>query len=465
MNRALRNYPSNYVPRRSPLALAAALLALPLAAARAQTAAPAPAVSARAPAPILQLHDAENSAKQHQPSLLQARASTDAADARVGEARAPLLPQVTGSLGYQRTTGNYVPRAGAIPSASTTVSTSNSWTSYNAFSDSLVANQLIYDFNQTYGKYGAAKALLESTALTEQATQLLVVLNVRTAFFSARANRELSLVARQTVANDEKHLAQTEGFFQAGTKSEVDVAQTKSDLATAQLAQVTADNNYETAKQQLLLAMGVVGSTDFDVAEDSLPAVEGETREDWGALVDEAVKDRPEMAAYAAQIRAQEETISSARGGYGPALSATAGLTQGGEALDNLGWNAYVGVSLTWYLFQGGLTNSTVREAQANLRVLAAETEGQRQQIASDVNTARLAVRAGLESQTAAQVALVNAKELLRLAEGQYETGIGSIIQLSDAQVAESTAAAQVIQANFNLATARAQLLKALARP
>jgi outer membrane protein len=59
----------------------------------------------------------------------------------------------------------------------------------------------------------------------------------------------------------------------------------------------------------------------------------------------------------------------------------------------------------------------------------------------------------------------VNAREQLRLAEGRYSSGVGSIIELGDAQIAATSAAAQVVQADFNLATARAQLLTALGRP
>ena len=424
----------------------------------------------RAAEPIqLKLADAESSARLHQPQLLQARAGTEAAEARVGESRAGLLPQITANAAYKRTTGNYIPTGSVLSTSAGTTTTSatsnNSFTTYNAFSDSIVASQLIWDFKQTWDKYGAAGALAESAQLTEKATLLSTLLNVRAAFFAARADKALALVARQTVVNDEKHLGQTEGFYAAGIKSEVDVAQTRTDLANAQLAQVNADNGYVTARQQLLLAMGVVGSTDFDVADESIAPVPGEDSDDLNALVDEALKQRPEMTAFAQQAQAQQATIDSTRGGYGPSLYANVGFSQGGEALDNLGWNGYVGVSLTWNLFQGGLTNATVREAEANLRNIAAQTEGERQQIASDVNTARLAVRAGLSSQQAAGVALKNAKELLRLAEAQYQTGIGSIIQLSDAQVAESSAEAQVIQADFNLAAARAQLLKALGRP
>ncbi len=440
--------------RRSARVLHSALLALVAAAfpTAAQTA-----------LPLLKLEDAEAAARLHQPQLAQARAASEAAEARAGESRAGLLPQLSANVGYQRTTGNYVPRAGSTANG-VTPSANNSWTSFNAFSDSLVASQLLWDFQQTSGRYAAATALAQSALLTEQASQLSVLLNVRAAFFSARAAKALAGVARETVANDQKHLEQIQGFVEVGTRSQIDLAQVKTDLANAQLARVNAENNYELGKQQLSVAMGQVGQADFDVADESLPAVVGEDAAGLQPFVEEALKNRPEMAAFNEQARAQEETISAARGAYGPTLAASAGFSQGGEALDNLAWNGYLGLTLSWNIFQGGLTSATVREAEANLRNIAAQSEGARQQIVSDVNSARLAVRAGLASQQTAQVVLSNARDLLRLAEGQYQTGLGSIIQLSDAQVAQSSAQAQVIQSEFNLAAARAQLLKALGR-
>src|SRR5207245_9356816 len=82
----------------------------------------------------------------------------------------------------------------------------------------------------------------------------------------------------------------------------------------------------------------------------------------------------------------------------------------------------------------------------------------------SDVDGARLAVRAAKGSLSATQEALVNARERLRLAEERYQVGVGSAIELGDAQVALTQAAAQVVQANDQLSTARAQLLRALGR-
>jgi outer membrane protein len=110
------------------------------------------------------------------------------------------------------------------------------------------------------------------------------------------------------------------------------------------------------------------------------------------------------------------------------------------------------------------LTRAQVDEAAANLQGIDAQKSVELLQIRLDVETARLAVRAAKSSIGAANDALVNGREQLRLAEARYSTGVGSIIELNDAQVAYASAEAQVVIARYNLATARVQLLAALGR-
>ena len=51
--------------------------------------------------------------------------------------------------------------------------------------------------------------------------------------------------------------------------------------------------------------MGITGDTEYDVTDDTLPPVPGETG-GVGPLIDEAVQARPDVAALEAQLRAQE---------------------------------------------------------------------------------------------------------------------------------------------------------------
>jgi outer membrane protein len=130
----------------------------------------------------------------------------------------------------------------------------------------------------------------------------------------------------------------------------------------------------------------------------------------------------------------------------------------------SLTWNWGAGLLLSVPVFQGGLTRAQVREAEFNLVSIQAQADAERQQVRLDVEQARLAVRADKEALTASVEALANAQVLLQLAEGRYETGVGSIIELGDAQVALTSAAQQKVQAEYNLSQARAGLIKALGR-
>jgi outer membrane protein len=126
--------------------------------------------------------------------------------------------------------------------------------------------------------------------------------------------------------------------------------------------------------------------------------------------------------------------------------------------------NWAAGLALTWPLFQGGLTRSQVAQAEASLQSIDAQRALEELQIRLDVDSARLAVRAAKATISAADEALASAREQLHLAEQRYVTGVGSIIELYDAQVAFTGAAVQSVQARYGLSSARAQLLAALGR-
>ncbi len=421
----------------------------------------APAPTPAPPSRVLTLAEALRAALARQPQLLQAQAGTRAATARANEARAPLLPQLSGSASYERTTSNFTPRPGST--LSTTALPSSSWKTTNYYSFGATLSQLIYDFGQTSGRWRAAQASAAALRDTESYTVVQVTLGVESAYFTARAGKDLVTVARDNLANQDAHLRQTEGFVRAGTRPEIDRAQARTDRANALVQLINAENAYETEKAQLNQAMGLEGPTDYEVANDTLPPVEGEDLS-IDPLLAEALKRRPDVAALEGQARAQELTLRAVKGAYWPALGVSTGLDNAGVSLDSTVWNWSATATLSWNIFQGGLTRAQAQEAGANLDSVQAQASALRQQVRVDVEQARLAVRASRQTLAAAEEALVNARERLRLAEGRYQAGAGSAIELGDAQVALTTAAAQRVQAEYNLSTSRAQLLRALGR-
>src|SRR6185369_10157000 len=135
--------------------------------------------------------------------------------------------------------------------------------------------------------------------------------NVRVAYFETRAAKDLVGVAHETLANQERHLSQTEAFVRAGTRAEIDLAQVRTDRANARVSVINAENGYASAKARLNQAMGVESGTDFDVADESMPALSDEDGA-LAVLVQRALATRPEFAALQYQMRSQESTLSAA---------------------------------------------------------------------------------------------------------------------------------------------------------
>jgi outer membrane protein len=408
------------------------------------------------------INDAIATARAHQPALLQARANTEVSRALADVARAPLLPSLTGSAVYTRKTGNFAPAPGALPNGGGLGAGMSSFNTYNTWSFGLSFNQFIFDFNQTLDHWRSTLATADATAATEANTAVVIAYNVRNAFFNARATQALVRVAEETLANQKLHLDQTTKFVRSGIQPELALAQANTNYANARVQLISAENNFLIAKAQLNLAMGVEQSTDYEVADETLDNVDGE-EDDVEPLAQEAKRTRGDLVSLVQQVRAQELQVRSAWEGLAPALSVSMSLNDAGTDLGDLVWNWNAQFALSAPIISPGIW-ATLRQQRGLLVAARAQVDLQRQQVRLDVEQAVLAVRAAKESITATTEALGNAKQQLRLAEGRYKAGLGNMIELSDSQVAYTTAQGNKVQADYNLAVARAQLMKALGR-
>ena len=409
----------------------------------------------------LTLEAALQTAQEHQPTLIQARAQSEAAAARVDGSRSGLLPQIGASLGYSRTTSNFAPTPGTVPNSLTTSNFSLATSDF--FSSSLRVNQLIYDFGATWQRYRASEASARASKITENTSVQTALYNVRSSYFQAQAAHALLAVNEQQLHSQELHLAEVQGFVEVGSRPAIDLAKARTDRANAKLALIKARADEATAKARLNVAMGVEQAIGWSVSDAAFPPVKGET-DDLKGLLSEALANRPEFQALEEQVTAQELTGSAIAGTYWPSFGATAALTANGKAVDALGVNVSVGLSANWQLFQGLQTRAQEREAAANLNALKAQVEAFKQQVQLEVETAQLQLLSALEAVSASQEVKVAAEEGLRLATGRYQTGVGTQLELSDAQVTVTQASSQIVQAQLTLATARAALIKALGR-
>lgn len=402
---------------------------------------------------VLTLEEALRTAEERQPQLRQAQASTEAARARADQSRSGLLPQVSLSAGYQTSTSR---NTGTLP-----VDGGNTIRRGSGFTVGATASQLLWDFGQTLNRYRAARESADAQQATQAQTRLNILAEVSTAYFNVLAQQSLLKVATETLENEEAHLRQVEAQVQVGTRAEIDLLQQRTALANARVQLIQAKNAYATSKAQLNRSMGVEGSTDYTVQDVTRAPLPGESL-GLDALVEQALARRPDLSASTRQLRAQELQVSAAKGGYLPRLTASVSANGVGTSPVDQDFGLTGQVGLSWPIFEGLRTRAEVREAEASLRGIGAQQDALRQQVRLEVEQALLAVRAASESLSATQEAETNARERLRLAEGRYREGVGTIIELGDAQLDYTSAAAQRVQAEYNLASARTELERAL---
>lgn len=464
------------VQRLRPLALFGAVLLL-LAAGRAKAQA------------VLTLEAALEHARKHALELAQAQTTIQAARARIDIARSPLLPQIIGSVGYQRNTHNGSFSGGGLTSTTTatgmtgtgvdttmtstttgagttaTSSTSRSRFSLDTrdqFNASIRASQLLYDFGQSRDSLRAAEASERALVENARGTALDVDHAVRDAFLTAAANKALVQVAQESLDNQVRHLAQIQGFVAVGTRPSIDLAQSRTEVANARLSLLRAENNYAVAKTQLERAMGF-DPGEYDVSS-QVPEAEPEENAGLDKLVDQAERTRPEFAALQYQERAQELTLNANRAAYAPSLALTGTVSEAGSALDELALNFGAGVTLSWPIYQGGVVDARVRESRATLTGLKIERELLRKDTRRELEQALLSLHAAQAALEIADEVVANARERLRLAEGRYSAGVGNVIELGDAQLVLSSAQSQRVGATYELGQARLQLRIGLGR-
>ncbi len=415
------------------------------------------AQSAAAPTRVLRLEEAEALARRHQPQLLQAAANVEIARAREVQARAPLLPQINATSLFLISKGTYarVGNSAAVPLSSGTDNGPLMVLSFGAN-----VTQTLWDFG-AIERYRASSRLVEAQRATARANWLTVLLTVRRAYFNAQAQHALVGVADETLADQTRHLEQIEEFVKAGLRTGIDLAQTRTAVANAQLQLINARANAQVARATLAQAIGAPDLENVRVADEQLAPLP-EENDALDSLVELAFMQRPELDSLRKQADAQAQTILAARAGWVPSLSASGSFAEAGQTPTKLGPNWSASANLSWNLLAGGMTVGQTDEALATARSIQAQFEQVRLQARADVEIARAQLHAQLGAITAAQSALEAARAQRELAEGRYKEGVGSILELTDAEVQVTTAGVQLVQARLNVSTARAQLAAAL---
>jgi len=406
-----------------------------------------PSVPSDVPNRPITADEAASIALHNQPHVTIARAGVDAAQGKQQQARSGLLPALQLNTSYaSRSGGGGIASAGGSASAS-------------GYTTSAIVRQLIFDFNHTRELVRQAEALVKSSKAELSIVQFNTISDVKQAFYVFVQNTQLVTVNETNVRSQQEHAALAQAQLNAGVGIPLDIVRAQTAVADAIYSLNVARNSASTSQVNLALMMGIDPRTPIQAAESSEPAPPSE---DLNILINEALDHRPEIAQLKTAIQAAQHGLSAAKTNNAPSLGADAGWSQRGSSLLSGTNGLLVGVDLQWNAFDSGLTAGLKKEARANLVSANAQLLSSQLTVVSDVSQAYLNLQTAGQRVETSKAEAFNAKESLRLAEGRYRSGVGTFLDVLDAQAALLTAETNRTNAQTAVNQARVALAHAI---
>lgn len=379
-------------------------------------------------------------ARLSNPELRKSAADRDAAFEKINEARSPLLPQL--GLGADYTYSNGYRDANGVNS--------------NATSASLQLTQSIFDMSKW-----RALTLQEKSAgiqdVTYQTDQQTLILNTATAYFNVlNAIDVLSYTQAQKDAVY-RQLDQTTQRFNVGLVAITDVQNARSQYDTVLANEVTARNNLDNAVEQL---RQVTGNYYPELASLNVDGFKTNKPQAVNALLKEAEnRNLTLLQARLSQDLAREQ-IRLAQDGHLPTLDLTASTgvsdtsysgskTNTSQYDDsNMGQNK-IGLSFSLPIYQGGMVNSQVKQAQYNFVGASEQLESAHRSVVQTVRSSFNNINASISSINAYKQAVVSAQSSLDAMEAGYSVGTRTIVDVLDATTTLYNAKQQLANARY----------------
>jgi outer membrane protein len=394
----------------------------------------------------LTLAEAEKLAIQNNPRFTSARFTAEAA------AQAPLEY----SAAYQPTLLGSVTGVGADSGSRLAAGALNNPVVYNRLGSGLAVNQLITDFGRTGNLIQSAKfRALAQNQITET-TRAQILLETDRDYFNVLRARSVLRVARETVAARQLVADQVSALARGQLKSTLDVTFANVNLADARLQLAGAENEARGAVAELATSLGIPAQTDFVLTEEPMP---DNLPDSVGPLIQEAIEKRPELADLRLELEASRHFAQAERALMFPSIGVTAaaGFVPAGQSVVPGRYGA-AGVNVNIPIFNGGLFKARRNEAEFRARAAAENVKDLENRVVRDVRVAFLNASTAYERVALTAQLVAQARQALDLAQARYNLGLGTIVELSQAQLNVTSAEIAGASAKYDYQALRSAL-------
>lgn len=452
--------------------LAVAFLFLPLAAGSAQ----------RADTVRLSVTDALTRVLRESDEIRIGQAQMDVTGAQVTQARAAGLPALNLRGSYTQVTRNA--RASIVSGAI--------FGQAYTYTTTLALSQPVFQGGRIFAGMRAAGDARDASRHNLLETRARLTMDTHVAYLGALLARELVLIQEGNAALADGRLIQVQQLEKAGRASRYDLLKARVDRANLEPVLLQSRSDREIADIELKQLLNYPGDAVLILTNElDTAALRASVTEIVNSVANGTVY-RSSVRAAEATVEVRREGIRIARADFMPtvsvflnngytALPAASGFptvwgqtaaancpagSDPGRVCQNNGWypDRSFGVQMAWPIFDGLRTKGSVDLASANERVARAQLELSREQATVEVARAKAEFARADAMYNAQQQNTTEADEAYRIAALRFERGLGTQLEVNDAQFALLTARVNAARATIDYYLAAAELARSHGR-
>jgi outer membrane protein len=322
----------------------------------------------------------------------------------------------------------------------------------------VTVSQVITDFGRTVNLVSSSKLLEKAQNANALATTEDIVLATDQAFYNVLQAQALLKVAQQTVATRGSVEHQIDELAKSKLKSTLDLAFAQVNLSQAKLLLLDAQNNVDSTIAAFSAVLGFDKELAYELSDEDTQAPPPPP--DVEVLINNALQQRPDLQALTYDQQAAEKFHRAQRDQLFPTISALGitGVTPVRPDCTSAGcfpnyfvssWYGAIGVNMSIPIFNGFLFSAQASEANYRAKAAAENTRDLRDQVVRDVRTAWLSTNTAFQRIGVAAELAKEADLGLNLAQSRYQLGLGSIVELSQAQLQQTDAAIGYVGAEY----------------
>ncbi len=390
------------------------------------------------------------------------------AEAQIAEARSRAFPQLSFSGQYMRniqlpvlflpanSAFNPTPNVQTFP-----IGSNNSYQWGGQLTQALYSRQVgvALEIASTYKDFSEAGLA---------ATKSGVVVQVKKAFYSVLLMKKLVEANRQGLEVVKANLVNVRSLYKHGNAAEFDLLRAEVQVANTEPVLISVENNLVLAKNGLKSLLAIPLDREIDLEGDFTFTEVPQSVLDAGSI--NAIETNPGLQQLALQQSMLDKNISIEQSGYFPSVYAF-GAYQWQTQDNTFQFNNYywakilnVGVTLSWNLFDGLRTQARVEEARIDLRKTKLTRLKAEEGLTIQLQSARLKMNEAKQRVQGQEKNIEQAKRAVAISETRFKSGVGTQLELLDAQVAMTLAQTNCALAIYDYLVAKADWEYAIGR-